>query len=98
MSAHRWSVGENGSITSRSGQYCLTVVTVGKMPRFLVHSVRDRQSPLCASGTRETIPAAMGAAEALVGRLCRSSISAGSRPDMAPVSPAISSGSFEEDD
>jgi hypothetical protein len=69
MSNCRWYRGKDGTVTARIGGYRLTVVTLGGMPRFLIHYQVDNariNNPgrLLASGTGETVAGAMLAAEA----------------------------------
>jgi hypothetical protein len=63
-----WYRGEDGAVTAWVEGYRLTVVTLGGMPRFLIHGKVDDAritSPgmLLASGTEETVARAMLAAE-----------------------------------
>jgi hypothetical protein len=68
-----WYRGEDGSVIARVGGYRLTVVTLGGMPRFLIHGEIDDAritgpGKLLASGTEETVARAMLAAEAYANR------------------------------
>ena len=88
MSDSLWNTSDGSAVTARVGHYRLTVLTIGGMPRFLIHHEQEPPA-LIASGTADTVAAAMRAAETCAFRhIASSSIAQSSRSAGVPREPA----------